>query len=200
MKVVFLENVPNVAEAGDVRDVKNGYGRNYLFPRDLAVLATPDHLRRVDSLKKSSAQRQEVSEARAQELNELLEGVTITISARTGPTGRLYGSVSAATVAEEVSKASGHDISSREIVLQEPIKAVGTYQTAVRLTPEIAPTITVDVVEEVVEEKAPPRKRKAKAQPTRAKARPKKAEATEEPENRKPLLQLLKSQRRKQKS
>ncbi len=182
MRVVFLEDVPNVAEAGDVRDVKNGYGRNYLFPRNLAVLATPDQLRRVDSLKKSAAQRQEGSEARAQELSEVLEGLTITISARSGPTGRLYGSVSAATVAEEVSKAIGHDIAGREIALQEPIKAVGAYQTSVRLSSEIAPAITVDVVEEVVEEKTPPRKRKAKAQPAKTKARAKKEAVPTEPE------------------
>ena len=100
MRVIFLEEVENVAKAGDVREVKNGFARNFLFPKDLAVLATPDQLRRVEALKRAEAMRQGNAEARAAELAPKLEGLTVTIEARSGPTGRLYGSVSSAGVAK----------------------------------------------------------------------------------------------------
>ena len=170
MKVIFLEDVPEVARAGDVRDVKNGYGRNHLFPKKLAVLATTDQLRRVQSLRKGAALQQEVSEERALELKDVLDGVTVTITARTGPTGRLYGSVSAAIVAREISKTTGHKIASGEIVLHEPIKSLGSHQIPIRLTPEISPTIVVDVVEEVMEEKPAPTRRKTRSKSTKDEA------------------------------
>ena len=89
MRVIFLEEVENVAKTGDVKEVKNGFARNYLFPKDLAVLATPDQLRRVDALKRAEDLRQGISGARAAQLAPKLEGLTITIEARE----RAYGTV-----------------------------------------------------------------------------------------------------------
>ena len=147
MRVIFLEEVENVAKTGDVKEVKNGFARNYLFPKDLAVLATPDQLRRVDALKRAEALRHGISGARAAQLAPKLEGLTITIEARSGPTGRLYGSVSSARVAEAVAEATGEKIEARDLALAEPIKAVGDYQVTFRLAEEVEPVVTVQVIE-----------------------------------------------------
>ena len=147
MRVIFLEEVENVAKTGDVKEVKNGFARNYLFPNDLAVLATPDQMRRVDALKRAEDIRQGISGARAAQLAPKLEGLTITIEARSGPTGRLYGSVSSARVAEAVAEATGEKIEARDLALAEPIKAVGDYQVTFRLAEEFEPVVTVQVVE-----------------------------------------------------
>ncbi|MEE9249193.1 MAG: 50S ribosomal protein L9, partial [Dehalococcoidia bacterium] len=168
MRVVFLEEVTNVAKAGDVKEVKNGFARNFLFPKNLAVLATPDQMRRVEALKKVSALRQENAGARAEALAPKLEGRTIVITAKSGPSGRLYGSVTPAAVAAELSRTVGQEIGARDLALQEPIKAVGTYQTLVRLAPEVEPTVTIEVVE-AEEEMKPTTKRRRKPKP-RAKA------------------------------
>ena len=147
MRVIFLEEVENVAKTGDVKEVKNGFARNYLFPKDLAVLATPDQLRRVDALKRAEALRHGISGARAAQLAPKLEGLTVIIEARSGPTGRLYGSVSSARVAEAVAEATGEKIEARDLDLAEPIKAVGDYEVTFRLAEEVEPVVTVKVVE-----------------------------------------------------
>ena len=127
MRVVFLEEVTNVAKAGDVKEVKNGFARNFLFPKNLAVLATPDQVRRVEALKRVASLKQDNAGARAEALAPLLEGQTIVITAKSGPSGRLYGSVTPAVVAAELSRIVGQEIGAGELALQEPIKAVGTY-------------------------------------------------------------------------
>ena len=164
MRVVFLEEVTNVAKVGDVKEVKNGFARNFLFPKNLAVLATPDQVRRVEALKRVASLKQDNAGARAEALAPMLEGQTIVITAKSGPSGRLYGSVTPAVVAAELSRTVGQEIGAGELALQEPIKAVGTYQTLVRLAPEVEPAVTIEVVE--AEEEVKPkikRRRKPKA-------------------------------------
>ena len=111
------------------------------------MLATPDQLRRVDALKRAEALRHGISGARAAQLAPKLEGLTVIIEARSGPTGRLYGSVSSARVAEAVADATGEKIEARDLDLAESIKAVGDYQVTFRLAEEVEPVVTVQVVE-----------------------------------------------------
>ena len=161
MKVIFLEEVENVAKAGDVREVKKGYARNYLFPKDLAVLATPDQLRRVDALKRAEAQRQSNADARAEALAPKLEGLSVVIKARSGPTGRLYGSVSSAAVAQAVADAIDDKIEARDIRMPDAIKAVGEYEVSVGLAGDVQPVVSVQVIEAELEK--PTTRRKARA-------------------------------------
>lgn len=161
MKVIFLEEVENVAKAGDVREVKNGYARNYLFPKQLAALATQDQMNRVEALKRAEALRQDNAEARAALLAPKLEGLSVSLEARSGPTGRLYGSINASTLAKAVSQAVGEDVGTRDVLLDEPIKAVGSYEVTLGLGMEIDPVIRVEVVE--AEPVKPKTKRKARA-------------------------------------
>ena len=188
MRVIFLEEVENVANAGDVKEVKNGFARNYLFPKDLAVLATPDQLRRVDALKRAEDLRQGISGARAAKLAPKLEGLTITIEARSGPTGRLYGSVSSARVAEAVAEATGEKIEPRDINLAEPIKAVGDYQVTFRLAEEVEPVVTVQVVEAAPAK--PAVKRKART-PKRKETASVSAPAVEETTEAAPVAEVV---------
>ena len=145
MKILFIEDVPGTAYAGDIKEVKNGFGRNYLLPRKLAVLATADQMNRVDRLRKAAAQRREATEADMKTVAEAVEGAVITIEARSGRNDRLYGSVTNAAVAEELAKLTGQEIDRRKIIM-DPIRQLGSYQIPVKLHPGIEPTVTVAVV------------------------------------------------------
>ena len=144
MKVHFVEDVLGTAYAGDVKEVKGGFARNYLLPKKLAVLATPDQLNRVDRLRTAASKRREATESEMTTLAERLEGVTITMEARAGRNDRLYGSITNSVVAEEISKLAGREIDRRRIGL-EPVRQLGTYQIPVKLFPGIEPTVTLVV-------------------------------------------------------
>jgi len=145
MKVIFLKTVTNVAEAGQIKEVKDGYGRNYLLPQKIAALATPDQLQRVNALKKAEANRQMQALAELKALGQRLEETPVVISARVGANEQLYGSVTNADIAQELSKMLGTDIDRRMVELLEPLKQLGTYQVQVRVSQEIAPMVTVTV-------------------------------------------------------
>ena len=152
MKVLFLEDELPTARAGDIRDVKNGFARNYLIPRGIAVLATEHQLRRAEKLRAEAEERRlrELSEWRdiAAELAENPVDLTV----RTGPTGRLYGSVTNTMIAARLSELTGRAIERKRIRMQEQIRIVGTYSLPVRFMEEIDATITLNVVSEDVVE------------------------------------------------
>ncbi|MFC1912238.1 50S ribosomal protein L9, partial [Chloroflexota bacterium] len=136
MKVVFLEDVPNVAEVGDIKEVADGYGRNYLIPRKLAVIADSQVTNIVEAQRKKKARLQAQIEAEMKELAQKLEGQEVVLKAKAGATDRLYGSITNADIAEELGKNTGLEIDKRKIELPEPIREVGSYEIAVRLTGE----------------------------------------------------------------
>ncbi len=145
MKIVFLQDVANVARAGDVKEVKNGYARNYLIPMDLAAPATHNELQRVENLKKAAEEKRLKETKEWRDLAESLEGTSITVRMRAGDTGQLYGSVTNSIIAEELSKATERPMDRRRIVLQEPLRQLGTYEIPVRLHEDISATISVVV-------------------------------------------------------
>ena len=145
MEVILRQAVENLGKPGDVVKVKNGYARNYLLPRDLAYEATPGNLKRIqqerDRLEAAENQRRDT----AQGLATKLEAVSLTFSARVGEEGKLFGSVTAADIAQQL-EAQGFHIEKRQIDLHEPIKALGVYKVPLRLHADVKPEIRVWVI------------------------------------------------------
>ena len=143
MKVVFVEEVPGTAVPGEVKEVKDGFARNYLLPRNLAVPATKAALQRADALAKREDKRQAGLDAEAQKIVEKLEGRQILIRARVGEQGRLYGSVTAADIAGYLDEILGEPIDRRRIILNAPLREVGTRQIPLRLTRNVSTNVEV---------------------------------------------------------
>lgn len=148
MKVILKETLPNLGEKGDVIDVKPGYARNYLFPRGFAMEATKGNLKQVEYLQKVRAQERAREEAQLREVAARIQGIELTISARAGAGGKLFGSVTAQDVVEAIQAATGEEIDRRKVQLAEPIKSLGSREVTVRFGPEIEATVTVNVLPE----------------------------------------------------
>jgi large subunit ribosomal protein L9 len=160
MKVVFLQDVPNVAKAGDVKEVADGYGRNFLIPRKLAALASPQAISQVKTGEKAQASTEE----ELGELAQQLEGKEVSLKAHAGAKERLYGSITSADIAAELESATGIAIDKRKIELEKPIHKLGSYELTVKLGKDITPKITVKVIEEETKEEEKPAKKAKKAE------------------------------------
>jgi len=183
VKVIFIEDVPDVARAGDAKEVADGYGRNYLLPKKLAVLANSAASNVVEAQLKKVAVKRAQSEEEMAGLASKLEGVEITLKARTGAKDRLYGSITSADIADELSNSAGLVIDKRKIELEEPIRQLGSYEVTVRLTQDIAPVVRLAVITDQVTEEKPEKeekKGKAKAEKKGKKKVEAKAEKEEE--------------------
>jgi large subunit ribosomal protein L9 len=145
MKVVFLESVPNGPRVGDVKDVKNGYARNFLLPRGVALPATKDAIERAQAAMRREERRQATLDADASQLLERVGSEPFVLRARVGETGRLYGSVTAADIAAAIDARAGTEIDRRTIELGEPIRQVGDYTIHVRLTRNVGTDVQVHV-------------------------------------------------------
>ena len=143
MRVVFLEDVAGVAQGGDVKDVKNGFARNYLIPKNLAVPAAHNALQRVDRLAKEAETTRLKTLADMRALATALDGVRVDVEMRSGAGGRLYGSVTNIIIAEELSKLTGREIDRRIIELDEPIRELGLFNLDVHLHAEVDAKIGV---------------------------------------------------------
>ncbi len=155
MRVVFLESVEGTAQVGEVKEVKNGFARNYLLPRGLAAPAVEPYLRRAEARAVREARRQAALDQDASAVAELLEGARIVISARVGEQGKLYGSVTSVHIAEEVAKLiGGEEFDHRKVLLPEAIKEVGVHPVRLRLTRNVEAALEVEVLAEGEEEGA----------------------------------------------
>lgn len=179
MKVIFLEDVVKVARAGQTKDVADGYARNYLFPRKLAVLANSQAAASVEAHLKKVAKQRALEEAEMAEVAKKIAGLEITLRAKVGEKDRLYGSITGADIAAALSKAAGCEIDKRKIDLAEPIKQVGTCDVTVRFTHDITAVIKVNVISEeaVAEEPAKAEKKEEKVEKAEAPAAEKKEKA-----------------------
>ncbi len=169
MKVLLLQDVYNLGQAGDVKNVADGYGRNYLLPRGLAVLATPEALKRAERVRQAAIQRRAQQKADLEAIAQLIHGSRFVFHARAGEKGKLYGSVTAAQIAAQIAAKIGRDeFDRRRVMLRDPIREVGTYTVKVHLSPDLEPHITVVVLPEGVAEEAAPAAESAEPQPATA--------------------------------
>jgi large subunit ribosomal protein L9 len=148
MEVILLQDVARLGRAGELRKVAPGYARNHLIPNGLAVLATKGALKELEQRRRAEARREKQMEGEATELAEKLDGVMLTISAKTGEKDRLYGSVTSGDIAQALEEETGVAVDRRKIELEAPIRELGIHTIPIRLLPEVVPTIRVDVVGE----------------------------------------------------
>jgi large subunit ribosomal protein L9 len=146
MKLVLRTDVDQVGKKGDIVDVADGYGRNYLVPKGLAFKATDGVAAQAASMRKSRDQRDAQDRAAAEEVARKLVPMVVTITARAGAEGKLFGSVTTSDLAEAITTQTGVEIERRQLQLAEPIKALGTHLVPVKLHSEVEFPVTVEVV------------------------------------------------------
>jgi len=153
MKLILTDEVENLGLAGDVVDVADGYGRNFLLPRGLAIMATKGAMKEAAALTRARKAREAKTLDGALAAKAALEARTLRIEARVDDRGRLYGSVGAADV-HRVLKERGHDVDRRKVDLKGGIKQVGTYQVPVRVHPQVVASVPVEIIDAEGEERA----------------------------------------------
>jgi len=174
MKVVLLEDLPGKGKAGEIKEVSKGYARNFLLPRGLALLATPTIIKQVESRLEKEKLEESIDRDKLVELAQQIEGREIRFEARMGAGERLFGSITAADVAEELSRTIGSPVDKKRIDIEKPLRKTGSYEVAVKLASDINPQITV-VIEEEKEAEAE-KKTEKKAEKKAEKKTEKKAE------------------------
>jgi large subunit ribosomal protein L9 len=147
VKLILTADVPNLGGPGDIVEVKDGYGRNYLLPRSMAIVATRGAEKQVAAIKRAQRARQIRDLDHAREVAGQLGALSVTVKAKAaGDSGRLFGSVTAADVVEAVRAAGGPPLDRRAVDVPGQIKTVGTHQVTVRLHPEVSKELDVAVV------------------------------------------------------
>ena len=147
MRVVFLDNVEGVARAGEIKNVADGFARNFLLPRKLASAATTAEVKRAETTAHKLA-IEETRDTAARTIADKLAATPIAIKAKVGEQGRLYGSVTASDIADELAKITGNEMDHRKIRLEAPIKEAGSHEVVVDLTRNVKATLTVEVAGE----------------------------------------------------
>ncbi len=145
MRVVFIEDVEGVALGGEIKEVKNGFARNYLIPKNLAAPATHNNLQRIHKLTKNAATSRTYRLDEMKNLAGTLDGTEISIEMRAGSNNRLYGSVTGTMVADALAEKTGIEIERRLVQLDDPIREVGTYEIPLRLYSDVNALIKVTV-------------------------------------------------------
>jgi len=151
MKVIFIEDVPNVARAGDIKDVADGYGRNFLIPKKLAAIATPRTMNEAKAQVEKRVRLRAQTETEMKELASQLDGKEVVITAKTGGKEKLYGSVTTEDIAIALEKDFGAVVDKRKIEVPESIREIGSYDIVLRLATDIAATVKVTVKEEATQ-------------------------------------------------
>lgn len=147
MKVILMQDVKGKGKKGQLLEISDGYARNYLLPRKLAVEATADAVNTKNMNDKAAAEKAAKERAEALEISHKLREMTLTVTAKGGGAGRLFGSVTNQEISEALKASSGIALDKRKIVIADPIKSVGTYTVQCKLGYEITAPLTVKIVE-----------------------------------------------------
>lgn len=145
IKVVLTQDVANLGAAGEVREVAGGYGRNYLIPRGMAVVATRGQVKQAEERLASQRKKEEATRRDAQALAARINGQTLRFTARVGEQDRLYGSITSNDISEKIAALLGSEFDRRKIQLNEPIRRVGIFPVSIRLMAGIEPVVNVVV-------------------------------------------------------
>lgn len=147
MEVLLKQDVHNIGLAGEVHSVADGYGRNFLLPQGLAVVASPGMLKQAEVWRKKAEARRAELRAEYEALAAKIEGVRLTFTARAGETGKLYGSITTSQIADDMNEALGTDIDRRKVGI-EPLRQLGEHKVVVRLSGDFQPELTVVIENE----------------------------------------------------
>lgn len=146
MKLILTQEVDGLGAPGDVVEVKDGYGRNYLVPRGLGIRWTRGGEKTIESIKTARSARAARDEGHAQEIKTKLEASSVNVQVRSGAGGRLFGAVTTAEIADAIAEVSGEKVDRRTIVVTNPIKSLGAHTVSVKLHDEVSATVALNVV------------------------------------------------------
>jgi large subunit ribosomal protein L9 len=200
MKVVLLEDLPGKGRAGEVKEVSKGYARNFLLPRGLALLATPTVIKQVESRLEKEKLEESIDRDRLVELAQQIEGKEIRFKARMGAGERLFGSITAADIAEELGRTIGSVIDKKKVDIGESLRKTGSYEVAVKLASDLNPQITVVIEEEKeieAEKKTGKKKEKDKEKKTEKETEKKAERKTEKKAEKKAEKKIEKKAKKK---
>jgi len=153
MKVILKQDVDNLGQRGDIIEVADGYARNFLFPRNLALRATPENVKQEEERKKIAQQRQDREKWKALKIAEKLKGVRLSIKRQVGEEGKLFGAVTSQDIAREIKRRLNVEIDHRKVDLSEPIRVIGIREISLKLHPEVEISFEVEVTKDVEEKK-----------------------------------------------
>ena len=145
MKIILQKTVERLGDPGDVADVADGYARNFLIPRGLAVRAEKGAVRHAESLKRAHQSRTTAQKGEFETVAARLVETPLVVTARAGEEGRLFGSITAADIVEALAAQAGVSVDRRDVHLDEPIRSIGTHEVTVHLHADVDPIITIDV-------------------------------------------------------
>lgn len=145
MDVILTQDVPGLGAAGQIKRVADGYGRNYLIPHGLAIVATKSARQQIADIQRTAERQQARERGTAALLADKIHGLTLTFVVKAGEGDRLYGSITSSDIAEAIQEATGVEVDRRRIVLDRPIKTLGDHPVTIRLATDIAPEVIVVV-------------------------------------------------------
>lgn len=148
MKVIFLQDVKGSGKKGEVKNVSDGYAKNFLIGKGLAVEATPKNMNELDGKKASEQHKKDVEKQNAEEIKSVINGKKVVAAAKAGSNGKLFGSVTTGTISELIEKQYDRKIDKKKISIKNDIKNFGTYEAEIKLYSGVTAKITIEVVEE----------------------------------------------------
>jgi len=145
MKVVLMQEVKGLGQAGQIKDVADGYARNFLLPKGLATIATPGAVKEVEQRQVAERKRQDKVDQEMFAVGKKLDGTYVTVRSKVGEGGKLYGSITTSDVAEALEKQAGQTVDKRKIEIEEPIRHVGEYKIPVRLSKNVTANVNLRI-------------------------------------------------------